>query len=388
MISKLTRKERVQRIIDGQEVDYLPGNLIFADRTRDKEVSLALGLNSGDELEDYLDNHLMLVLTLHDKPLFYHSVRPIIEELKEKGYCCPDWENKVVYDSWGLGIKVDFKCFFAAFAPLGAKDYKRAIEFMPPDVNRAIFGKSIEEAVKLYTVPDINKAGNFSEIEKAIKEDPDDRFVWPSGYLGIYERAYSLVGWENFMEYMLLKPNVIEELLEKITDYKVEVAKKKVALGARVGHHGDDLGTNYGPFFSKADFRRMLLPRLKRVFEVYTDANIPVWIHSCGNITEYIPDLIDIGLRVLEPVQPVMDIEYLKKEFGKDLVFYGGIDTQHLLPFGSPDEVRQESRRTIRILGKGGGHIMGTAQEIMHDVPIENIKALVETMRQERETAI
>ncbi|GAH09138.1 unnamed protein product, partial [marine sediment metagenome] len=178
------------------------------------------------------------------------------------------------------------------------------------------------------------------------------------------------------------------ELLEKITDYKVEVAKKKVELGAKVGHHGDDLGTNVGTFFSKAMFRKMLLPRLKRVFDVYNDANIPVWLHSCGNITDYIPDLIDIGLRILEPVQPVMDIKLLKKKFGKDLVFYGGIDTQNLLPYGSPEEVKTEARRTIRTLGKGGGLIMGTAQEIMHDVPIENIKALVETMREERERVL
>jgi uroporphyrinogen decarboxylase len=388
MVINLTRKERVQRIIDGEDVDYLPSNLVFADRTRDKEISKALGLVSENELDDYLDNHLMLVGTLHDKPLFYHSVRPEMEKLKKMGYCSPDWENKIVYDSWGLGIKVDFKCFFAQFAPLGAEDYKRAKELMPPDVNREIFGKSFEEAVKLYRTPDINKKGNFSEIENAINEDPDELFVWPHGYLGIYERAYSLVGWQKFMEYMVLKTSVIEELLEKITDYKVKVAKEKVRLGAKVGHHGDDLGTNVGAFFSKDTFRKILLPRLKRVFDVYNDANIPVWIHSCGNITEYIPDLIDIGLRILEPVQPVMDIELLKREFGKDLVFYGGIDTQYLLPYGTPEEVKTESRRTIRILGKGGGHIMGTAQEIMHDVPIENIKALVETMREERERAI
>lgn len=105
--------------------------------------------------------------------------------------------------------------------------------------------------------------------------------------------------------------------------------------------------------------------------------------HSCGNITRYIPNLLDIGLSVLEPCQPVMDLAYLKKEFGKHLVFMGGIDTQ-ALPFIDAEQTRELTRNTIRTLGQSGGYIIAPSQEIMNDVPIENIKVLVETIKEER----
>lgn len=113
-----------------------------------------------------------------------------------------------------------------------------------------------------------------------------------------------------------------------------------------------------------------------------------MWMHSCGDITEFLPDLIDVGLDVLEPVQPCMNLDLLKKEYGKDLVFFGGIDTQELLPYGSPEDVKEMAVETIRTLGKGGGYIIAPSQEIMNDVPLENIVALVETILDEREKAI
>ena len=98
--------------------------------------------------------------------------------------------------------------------------------------------------------------------------------------------------------------------------------------------------------------------------------------------------MLAIGLRVFEPVQPCMDLAYLKREFGKDLVFWGGIETQNLLPFGTPEQVKQMARETIRTLGAGGGHIIAPSQEVMNDVPIANVKALVETIVEERQTVL
>lgn len=106
--------------------------------------------------------------------------------------------------------------------------------------------------------------------------------------------------------------------------------------------------------------------------------------HSCGNVTEIIGDMIDIGLDVLEPVQQVMDFKYLKKEFGKHLTFWGGVGTQTVLPFGTPEEVRKETGMVIETLGRGGGLIIAPDQEIMADVPDENVIAFVETVREKR----
>ena len=107
-------------------------------------------------------------------------------------------------------------------------------------------------------------------------------------------------------------------------------------------------------------------------------------MHSCGNIINFLPDLIDIGLDILEPVQPIMDIQYLKREFGKDLTFFGGVDTQDLLAFQKPATVREVTLRTIDILGHNGGLIISPAQEIMPDVPVENVIAFLDAVVQAR----
>ena len=120
---------------------------------------------------------------------------------------------------------------------------------------------------------------------------------------------------------------------------------------------------------------------------MYKDAGWLMSMHSCGCITKFLPDLIEAGLNVLEPVQPCMDLPLIKKNYGKDLTFWGGIDTQQLLPFGSPEDVRREAGATIRLLGKGGGHIIAPSQEVMKDVPLANIVALLETIKAERATA-
>ena len=384
----LTKEERVLRVIEGKDVDYLPSQITFSDRTRDKALSEALGLASADELDGYLENHLYLTLALHDKPLFYRNDRAEMNRLKEMGFCGPDWDNKIVYDCWGIGIVVDSDGFFTNFAPLRGKATARNAEYMPSDVNREALFQEIEEAVKNYNAPNIDREGNFTDMEKDLAEQSGDFLVIPSGYFGIYERAYAIMGFEQFMTNLALKPKVVHELLDKITDNKVEMAKKIVQMGFKVAHHGDDLGTQDTTLFSRETFREFFLPRIKRYWQVFNDAGLPIMMHSCGCLTDFLGDLIDIGLRVLEPVQPCMDLEFLKREYGKDLVFWGGIETQNYLPFGTPEQVKENARKTIRTLGKGGGLIIAPSQEVMNDVPIENVKALVETIVEERQRVL
>jgi len=191
----------------------------------------------------------------------------------------------------------------------------------------------------------------------------------------------------TMFETVVSEPKLAEELLEKITDYKIGVAKNFIKMKLDTGHVGDDLGTQNGPFVPPKVFQELLLPQYKRLFKVYKDAGWLMSMHSCGCITKFLPDLIEAGLNVLEPVQPCMDLPYIKKNYGKDLTFWGGIDTQQLLPFGTPADVRREAGATIRLLGKGGGHIIAPSQEVMKDVPLANIVALLETITAERATA-
>ncbi len=292
-----------------------------------------------------------------------------------------------MYDSWGMGVKVGEDGFFACFNPIAEKqDIEFAEKWMPQRIHKAVTADTLEERVRLWTPPDPAHPGNYDWMKRDL-ETYGDYFVFPSGYFGLYERAYGIMSIPEMFIAMAGSPKVFEEIMEKITDYKIEVARRIVKMSFTAGHMGDDLGTQVGPFFSPEMFKRLVKPQYRRLFQVYRDAGWHMMMHSCGCVTEFLPDLIEVGLDVLEPVQPCMDIEFIKKEYGKDLVFWGGIDTQELLPYAPPDEVRKMAAETIRTLAKGGGHIIGPAQEIMKDVPLENVIALVETIVSERENA-
>jgi len=383
----MTKEERVLRVIDGQDVDYLPSQITFSDRTRDKAISQALGLDDSRSLDDYLENHIYISLSAHDKALFFRNDRDEMARLGEMGFSGADWDASVVYDAWGMGVQVGSDGFFACFHPLSKTGTSTTAEHMPPDFNREVLFQDVEQAVANYRTPDLSRPKLFDEMAADLVDHSGDYLVMPSGYFGTYERACRLMSFQEFMTNMALKPKVAHELLDKITEYKVAYAEKVVEMGFKVGHYGDDLGTQTGAFFSKEMFHEFILPRIKQAWQPLNDAGLPIILHSCGDITDFIPDLLDIGLRVLEPCQTCMDLAYLKREFGKDLVFWGGIETQRL-PLLSPEEVRDMVRRSIRLLGHGGGHIIGPSQEIMNDVPIENVAAMLETIIEERQRVL
>ena len=388
---KLTNEQRVLNVINRKEVDFLPSQITLADRTRDNELCKQLGLPSSMTLDEYMGNHIFITLSGDDLPLIFRNDVEKMKELESMGFGGVDMENQVVYDKWGVGVKMFVDGFFPCFHPLQQKFEmnKIAEKFIPDSFNKAVLHMdNLEEAIREFKTPDVDAENNFSLIEKDLKKYSGDYLVICSGYGGIYERGYHVMGWEELMTEIAAQLEVVEALLEKILEYKMKVAEKHIQLGAKIGHTGDDLGTQTFQFFSKETFRRIFKPRYGRLFNVYKKAGLPVAMHSCGNITEFLPDLIEIGLDVLEPVQPCMDLKYLKREFGKDLIFWGGIDTQHILPYASPDGVCDMVRETIYTLGKGGGYIVGPSQEITKDVPLENVKALVETIVIERERVL
>ena len=127
---------------------------------------------------------------------------------------------------------------------------------------------------------------------------------------------------------------------------------------------------------SPETWRRFIRPRIRHIFERIRQGGKHVYLHSCGHITEIIPDLVELGVDMLQPIQPeAMDIFEVKKEFGKDLCLVGGISTQKTLPFGTPQQVRDEVKRYLDVMADGGGYIMAPAKSIMPGVPVEKSKA-------------
>lgn len=381
----LTKEERVWNIIKRKEVDYIPSQISFSDRTRDAEIHDSLDLPADQTLDDYLENHINFGFTKQFKPLLFRNAIEMMKDFEKQGYCTVDEENKMIYDVWGMGTRIGPDGFCAGFHPLQEKRSREFVErWMPPRIHEACMADTLEERIKLYTAPDINQEGNFDEFKAALDANSKgDFFMVPCGYFSLYERGYGIIGIPEFLEGMVGYPKVLSGLLEKITEYNTEFAKKAAEIGYRVGHFGDDLGTQEGAFFSLSAFRELLLPNYRKVMKVYQENNMPIMMHSCGDITAFLPDLVEAGLNVLEPVQPCMDLEFLKNEYGNDLIFWGGIDCQKL-PFLAPEEVSEMTSYVMRTLGRGGGAIIGPAQEVMSDVPIENIVAMLETIKKER----
>jgi len=144
---------------------------------------------------------------------------------------------------------------------------------------------------------------------------------------------------------------------------------------------GDDLAGQSGPLFNPAFYRKVVKPRQKKLVQhIKSRTRAKIWYHSCGSIYEYLPDLIDNGVDIVNPVQiglPNMDQEKLKREFGRDLVFWGGgVDAQHVLPFKTPEEIREHVRRNMEWFKPGGGYVFNNVHNIQYGIPPENIEAL------------
>jgi len=186
----------------------------------------------------------------------------------------------------------------------------------------------------------------------------------------IFHNVTWLCGFENTLVNLLLQPEVSKALIRKITDFWVEYAKKMLEFGKGridIVQTCNDFGTQNGLIMSADTFREFFKPELKRIYDVIKEYGAKVMQHSCGSISEIIPDFIEIGADIINPVQVSakgMEIEKLSEQFGGKVCFYGGIDTQHVLPEGSEEEIREIVRDTLtRFNGK-------------EDIPIENAIAM------------
>ena len=338
----MTRRERVQRVLQHEEVDRLPTQANFTKVMR-KKIADHLSI-SETEVDNRFDNHLLRVDLTYQKGMF-----------KEQSSAA-DW--------WGVAFDTREEGYFIKNHPM--TDTKDLSDFPWPDPDKPGLLREAEAAVKR-----ADATGGESRP-----------FIIPNLGFALFERAWSLRGMEQFMMDLALDEVWCEELLERITRIQVRLAERYVEAGVDGGYFGDDLGAQKGLLFSPEVWRRLFKPRLKRMFRVFTDAGLPVIMHSDGDIGEIIPDLIDIGLSCLNPCQPeVLDHGKLKKEFGSRLSFYGGLSTQGILPRGKPEEVRAAAAECIAELGSDGtGFIFGPSHRMMSDIPMENIVELLHSL--------
>jgi len=225
----------------------------------------------------------------------------------------------------------------------------------------------------------------FDHVTTETKKMADNYYLVGLQHILLFERAWNLMGYENFMNALITDRIFIEELLDRITDYNIELAKHFVSLGVDAIRTGYDYGGQLNLQMSPTLWRQLFKPRLHKIWSVYRNAKVTVIHHSCGNIEEIIPDMIDIGLEMLHPVQPnARSLEHIANQFGHEIAFHGGIDTQKVLPFGTPKEVKHAVKECVKILGKNRQYVIAPSQEIMNDVPTANIVALLDGIQEYR----
>jgi uroporphyrinogen decarboxylase len=200
-----------------------------------------------------------------------------------------------------------------------------------------------------------------------------------------FETSWPLRGYENMLADMLTEPEIADYFLNLQLDWNMAFAEHAVKAGADALYFGDDVGSQKGMTFSADLWRKMIKPKWAKVFSLAKsiNKNIVLWYHSCGGIAEIIPDLIEIGLDILNPIQPeCMDIYAIQKKYGDKLSFDGGLGTQTVMPFGTPEQVMQETKRLVEVFGANGGYILAPTHVLEPEVPIENIDAFIKTAKQ------
>ena len=238
---------------------------------------------------------------------------------------------------------------------------------------------SVDE-VEAYEWPSVEHL-HFYDIESQVAAN-EGYYLNACVWAPIFHDFTWLCGFENCLMLLVSEPEISKAVIRKITDFWIGVTKKTLETGkGRIDcvSNNNDFGTQRNLIMSPDVWREFLKPELKRLYDCIKSYGAKVFQHSCGSVADIIPDLIEIGADILDPVQVAsdgMDTESLAEKFGGKISFHGGIDTQFVLPNGSEEEVRAEVRRVIGTLGSKGGYILCGSQDYMEDIPIANIAAV------------
>ena len=238
-------------------------------------------------------------------------------------------------------------------------------------------------------LPDLSRIGEYEAPDPHAMFDADEvlagqmagiprreeKLVFGQQVYFLFERAWALTGMENFMAAFYEHPDELKGLLRKITDYNIAVFERYIDLGVDGVGFSEDLGTQRALMISPAQFREFFKPEYDRAFRVLKQAGKLVNFHSCGRVQEIVPDLIEVGVDILNPVQArANDLAEVKRLAADKLALMGAIDTHEVLMLGTPQQVEAEVKRVLGLLAPGGGYIIGPDQGM--PFPPENIEAL------------
>lgn len=380
----MNSRERIKMAIEHKEPDRIPfdlGGTILTSITKNAYINLCtfLGINTEKlkilnpvEQLPFINEILFEKLGADVRPV--ETVEKIRHFKLENQEILQDNGYYYFFDRWGAKLVMpmqDGQYFDWGKFPINDIDMKLLDEYRWPEPDPKESFESLKECAKK-----IYAEGEYAIAGTAIFGG------------GIFEQPGRMMGMDKFLLSLALDPQFADTMLEKVTELYIENCNRyldKVGKFLDIFVYWDDITGQRGPLISPEMYRKYIKPKEKRLIEAIkkkTDAKI--FYHCCGAVTSFIPDFIDMGIDILNPIQVSaqgMDTLLLKKEFGNELCFWGGgCDTQHTLPHGSPEEIRDEVKKRIDDLAPGGGFVFSAIHNIQDDVPPENIMAMVETL--------
>jgi len=240
-----------------------------------------------------------------------------------------------------------------------------------------------------YPFPDVHAAYRYEGLGERVSQLKEAGFAVTASAMAVggsvFWPPYKLRSMEQLLVDFMINQDIADALLDAVTERMAVMAGRLAEASVDILRLADDLGTQLGPMISLDLFRKFIKPRLAMIIESARSVKpeILIFFHSDGHIQEFIPDLIEIGLDVLNPIQPeCMDPAEIKKKYGDKLAFWGTIGTQTTMPFGTKEEVRQVVKERIETVGKGGGLLIAPTHLVEPEVPWENIMALVEAVEE------
>jgi len=237
-----------------------------------------------------------------------------------------------------------------------------------------------------YRVPDPERPELYEGVERLVREHKAEHAIMGEAVTTIFETAGALRGLSQLMMDFIEDPDLADRILEIPYRYHLATARRMVTLGVDMIWLGDDVGTQRGMMISPQHWRRFLKGRMAHCISELKAINpaLKIAYHSDGDIRPIIPELIEIGIDILNPIQPAcMDPAEIKRLYGQRIALWGTLDVQKTIPFGTPEEVRREVLLRIETVGRGGRFIIGPTHHVQLDTPMENLWALVHAIRGE-----
>jgi len=369
----MTPRERVMRAVEHREPDRVPIDFGGLHTSCHMSAYKSLITYLGEEWKEPKIFDMFQQIVVPDERLmegFGADVRGSFPDPANNWSLKVDPEENSYIDEWGIKYHM----------PEGGFYY---------DITKAPLENASLEEIKKYKFPDPYDSGRVKRLKQKYKmlyENTNYALIiyCPTG--GVFEHSYFLRGIEKLYEDMTLNLKIIDYLAARISEWQIEFWDNVLtAIGEyiQIVQIGDDLGHQDGLLFSPEIYRRYYKPRERAIISsIKKKTNAKIYFHSCGAIYEVIPDLIEIGVDILNPVQISargMDSKKLKKEFGKDITFWGGgCDPQKILPYGSPKDVEEEVKKRIDDFAPGGGFVFASVHNIQAKVPPENIVTMYE----------